>query len=87
MTIILVSHSMDDVAEYVDRILVMNKGKVMYDDEPREVFSHAAELEAIGLAAPQVTYIMHELKKNGYDVNTDAISVEEARDEILKCFR
>lgn len=87
MTIILVSHSMDDVAEYVDRILVMNKGKVMYDDEPREVFSHGAELEAIGLAAPQVTYIMHELKKNGYDVNTDAISVEEARDEILKCFR
>ena len=60
----------------------MNKGKVMYDDEPREVFSHGAELEAIGLAAPQVTYIMHELKKNGYDVNTDAISVEEARDEI-----
>ena len=87
MTIILVSHSMDDVAEYVDRILVMNKGKVMYDDEPREVFSHGAELEAIGLAAPQVTYIMHELKKNGYGVNTDAISVEEARDEILKCFR
>ena len=84
MTIILVSHSMDDVAEYVDRILVMNKGRVVYDDEPREVFSQAAELEAIGLAAPQVTYIMHELKKNGYDVNTDVISVEEARDEILK---
>lgn len=87
MTIMLVSHSMDDVAEYVDRILVMNKGKVVYDDVPREVFKHATDLEQIGLAAPQVTYIMQELKKNGYDLSTDIISISEARDEILKCLR
>ena len=59
MTIILVSHSMEDVAEYVDRIIVMNKGRVMFDDVPREVFRHYRELEDVGLAAPQVTYILH----------------------------
>ena len=62
ITVILVSHSMDDVAKYVDRIIVMNKGRVMYDDEPREVFRHYMELEKIGLAAPQVTYIMKDLQ-------------------------
>ena len=61
MTILLVSHSMEDVAEYVDRIIVMNQGSVMFDGEPREVFRHYKELEEVGLAAPQVTYIMHAL--------------------------
>lgn len=84
MTIILVSHSMDDVAEYVDRIIVMNRGKVMYDDEPREVFTHYKELEEVGLAAPQVTYIMHALRKKGYPVNVNAITIEEAADEIAR---
>ena len=65
MTIILVSHSMEDVAEYVDRIIVMNKGRVMFDDVPREVFRHYRELEDVGLAAPQVTYILHELQSRG----------------------
>ena len=72
LTILLVSHSMEDVAEYVDRIIVMNKGSVMYDDTPREVFKHYKELEEVGLAAPQVTYIMHDLKARGADV--DAVS-------------
>ena len=63
MTVILVSHSMEDVAKYVERIIVMNHGQVMFDDMPREVFRHYKELEQIGLAAPQVTYLMHELKE------------------------
>lgn len=84
MTVVLVSHSMEDVAKYVDRIIVMNQGSVLYDDEPRKVFRHYKELEEVGLAAPQVTYIMQELKRNGLDVDTDAITIEEARGEILK---
>lgn len=87
MTIILVSHSMDDVAEYVDRIIVMNKGRVMYDDVPKEVFRHHEELEQIGLAAPQVTYIMHALAKEGLPVDTDITTIDEAADEIVNALR
>ena len=65
ITILLVSHSMEDVAEYVERIVVMNHGQVMFDDVPHEVFRHYKELEKISLAAPQVTYLMHELKVRG----------------------
>lgn len=83
MTIVLVSHSMEDVANYVNRIIVMNKGSVMYDDEPKKVFHHVKELEAVGLAAPQVTYIMHTLKDAGLVVETDATTLTEARDAIL----
>lgn len=86
MTILLVSHSMEDVAEYVDRIIVMNQGKVMFDDEPKEVFRHYKELEEVGLAAPQVTYIMHALKEKGLNVNTDITTIGEAAQEILKQF-
>ena len=84
ITIILVSHSMEDVADYVERIIVMNKGRVAFDAEPREVFSHYKELEEIGLAAPQVTYCMQELKSAGFDVSTDITTLEEAKKEILK---
>ena len=84
ITIILVSHSMEDVADYVERIIVMNKGRVAFDAEPREVFSHYKELEEIGLAAPQVTYCMQELKAAGFSVNTDITTLEEAKIEILK---
>ena len=84
MTIILVSHSMEDVAEYVDRIIVMNKGNVMFDDIPRKVFAHYKELEEVGLAAPQVTYILHELKKRGLNVDTSATTIEEAAETILE---
>ena len=83
MTIVLVSHSMEDVANYVNRIIVMNKGSVMYDDEPKKVFRHVKELEAVGLAAPSVTYIMHTLKEAGLAVETDATTLTEARDAIL----
>lgn len=84
MTILLVSHSMEDVAEYVDRIIVMNRGSILYDDVPRNVFAHYRELEEVGLAAPQVTYILNELKKNGLNVDTSAITIGEAADEIMK---
>ena len=86
ITIILVSHSMDDVADYVQRIIVMNKGRVAYDGEPKEVFKHYKELEEIGLAAPQVTYVMQELHGAGLNVEPEATTIEEAKNEILKCF-
>jgi len=83
MTVILVSHSMEDVAKYVKRIIVMNQGSVMFDDVPKEVFKHYKELEEIGLAAPQVTYLMHELKERGLNVDTEVTTIEEARAAIL----
>lgn len=84
ITVVLVSHSMEDVAKYVDRIIVMNQGEVLFDDLPKEVFRHYRELEAVGLAAPQVTYLMHELKDRGFPVKTDATTVAEAKKEILE---
>lgn len=87
MTILLVSHSMEDVAEYVDRIIVMNKGSILFDDIPREVFHHYRELEEVGLAAPQVTYIMHALKDKGLDVDVDATTIEEATEDIVRAVR
>ena len=87
MTIILVSHSMEDVAEYVERIIVMNKGSVFYDDEPKKVFSHYKELEEIGLAAPQVTYIVNALQEKGLPVKTDATTIAEAAQDILQALK
>ena len=83
ITIILVSHSMEDIAKYVDRIIVMNHGVKEYDDAPKKVFSHYRELEKIGLAAPQITYIMHALSEKGLDVDVNATTVEEARVSIM----
>ncbi len=82
-TVILVSHSMEDVANYVDRIIVMDAGKPAFDGTPKEVFAHYKELEKMGLAAPQVTYVMNDLKEAGLPVSTDATTVDEAREEIL----
>lgn len=86
MTVVLVSHSMEDVARYVDRIIVMNKGEKMLDSTPKEVFRHYKELEEVGLAAPQVTYVMHDLKDRGFDVSPDATTIEESADEIMRSF-
>ena len=83
LTVILVSHSMEDVAKYVDRIMVMDHGCLVFDDTPRAVFAHYRELEKIGLAAPQVTYIAHALKEAGFPVRTDVITVAEAEEAIL----
>ena len=87
MTVILVSHSMEDIAKYADRIIVMNKGKILYNDTPKQVFSHYQELEKIGLAAPQVTYIMHDIREAGFDVVVTATTVEEAADEIMEAVK
>ncbi len=88
ITIILVSHSMEDVAKYVGRIIVMNQGEAMYDGTPKEIFSHYRELEKVGLAAPQVTYIMHALAEKGFGVSaTDATTIEEASEEIFRAYQ
>ena len=87
ITIILVSHSMEDVAKYVGSIIVMNQGEVMFDGTPKEVFAHYKELETVGLAAPQVTYIMNALKEKGFGVNTEATTIEEAAEEIYKAYQ
>lgn len=87
MTVILVSHSMEDIAKYVDRIIVMNRGQVAFDDVPKKVFEHYEELEQIGLSAPQVTYIMHELKARGLDVPADVTTIDEATEAILAAMK
>ena len=84
ITVILVSHSMEDVANYVERIIVLNKGEILYDDTPAEVFCHYRELEQVGLSAPQVTYVMQALAEKGWEINLSATTIEEARDAILK---
>ncbi len=86
ITVILVSHSMEDVAKYVDRLIVMDHGSVQFDGTPKEVFAHYKELESMGLAAPQVTYIMQSLRAKGANVG-DATTVEEAKEEILKAWK
>ena len=83
ITIILVSHSMEDVARYAGRLIVMNHGQKVFDGTPREVFRHYKELEAIGLAAPQVTYLVHDLKEKGLDIDSDITTVAEAKEAIL----
>ena len=83
ITVILVSHSMEDVARYVDRIIVVNDGKILFDDTPKQVFQHYKELESVGLAAPQVTYVVKALKEKGWYIHTTATTVEEAKEAIL----
>ena len=84
ITIILVSHSMEDVANYVDRIIVMDEGKILYDDVPKKVFIHVRELESVGLAAPRVTYVMDALRGDGWDIDPSVTTILQARDEILR---
>lgn len=86
ITIILVSHSMDDVADYVERIIVMNHGEVFLDDEPKAVFSHKEELEEIGLAVPTVTEIMSRCAEKGFVVDDTVTTIEEAKAELLKLY-
>ena len=83
MTIILVSHSMEDVARYADRLIVMNHGQKVFDGAPKEVFCHYRERETMGLAAPQITYLVHDLKAQGIDIDDDITTVAEAREAIL----
>lgn len=87
MTIILVSHSMEDVAKVADRILVMHKGKCILDGRPSEVFKEINTLEDVGLAVPQVTYLMKALKDRGFNISEDAFTIEQAKEQILKNVR
>ena len=84
MTIILVSHSMEDIARCADRIMVMNRGEKLFDASPREVFRHYRELEQVGLAAPQITYIVHQLREHGVPIADDITTVEEAKTAVLE---
>ena len=86
-TVIVVSHSMEDVAESADKVLVMNKGKVEYFASVDEVFSNAEHLVEIGLNVPEITKVFLALKKQGYDVRTDIYSVNEAKAELLRLFK
>ena len=86
-TILIVSHSMEDIAQVADRLLVMNHAKVLFCDTPREVFSHADEIIAAGLDIPMITKVMLELKKRGHDVDTSVYTVAQAMDALRACKR
>ena len=83
-TVLLVSHSMEDVARYADRIVVMHKGKIAFDDTPMEVFKHREELKEMGLGVPNITETMYKLKDAGFPVSTDIITVDTAVTEIMR---
>ncbi|MCT4605177.1 MAG: energy-coupling factor transporter ATPase [Marinisporobacter sp.] len=87
MTIILVSHSMEDIARLVDRIIVMHKGNVALTGRPKEVFKNTEFLKSIGLGVPQITYLMKKLNAMGMPVKEDIFTVEDAKNEILKIMR
>ncbi len=87
ITIILVTHSMEDIANYADRIFVMNRGELVMNQPTKEVFSRFKELEQMQLAAPQVTYVMNAMKEQDINVPTDVTTVAEAKAEILKLFK
>lgn len=87
ITVILVSHSMEDVAKIAERIIVFDKGKVFLDGEPREIFRNEDKLLGVGLGIPQITSLMRTLKKRGLDINEDAITVEEAKESLKKYLR
>ena len=87
MTVILVSHSMEDVANYAERILVLDKGRILFDQTPKKVFSHRKELEEIGLSVPQVTSLVQILRERGFSLPADVTTVEEAKKEIISCFQ
>lgn len=87
ITIVLVSHSMEDVARLANRIFVMHRGKVIINDTTREVFKRATELEEIGLGVPQITSFMRRFKSKGHEVRDDILTVEEAKEEILRYLR
>lgn len=87
ITVILVSHNMEDVARYASRVIVMHRAKVVMDGPPRQVFSHVRELQSLGLGVPLVGILMEQLRKLGHDVKPDVLTVEEASQEILNWWR
>lgn len=87
LTVILISHSMEDLARYVDRMIVLNEGRILYDDTVKNVFAEYRKLEQIGLSAPQVTYLMHEMRDAGLPISDTPVTLEEAKAEILRFFK
>ena len=87
MTIILVSHSMEDVAKVASRIVVMHKAKIILDNKPSKIFNEIDTLESVGLAVPQVTYLVRELRRKGFNLSEDIFTIEQAKQEILKVIR
>ena len=87
LAVIMVSHSMDDVAQYADRMVVMHQGEIALSGTPREVFRHYDELRQLGVGVPTVTDLMHQLRQKGMPVSTDIITLEEAKAEILRVLR
>lgn len=87
MTIVIVSHSMEDVAKFAERIIVMNGGKVALQGTPAEVFKEVDVLEKMGLGVPQVTYLVRELRKKGFDLSDNIFTIEEAKKEILSILK
>ena len=86
-TIIIVSHSMEEVARTVDRLVVVNDGRIPFAGTPREVFAHEEELIAMGLGVPQVTRVLHQLRKLGVDVDDTAYTMEQARAAVMAAYR
>jgi len=87
MTIILVSHSMEDVAKVANRIIVMDSGTCILDGTPEKIFKEIEILESVGLAVPQVTYLIRELRNKGYNISEDVFTVEKAKQELLRIFK
>ena len=84
MTVIIVSHSMEDIAKYTNRILIMNHGRVAYEGKPSDIFQHRCEIEKMGLAIPQASYVVQELARRGYPVDRYACTVQAAADSLAK---
>ena len=86
-TIILVSHSMDDVSRLVSRLIVMNRGEVAFDGTPRQIFAHQKKMEAIGLGVPKVVELSNRLREQGWEISEDILTLEEMKEAILKEWR
>lgn len=87
MTIIMVSHSMEDVAKIADRVIVMNSGEIVLDGKIAEVFKEVETLEKIGLAVPQVTYLIRELRNKGFDISEEIFTISQAKEALLEIIR
>ena len=86
-TIILVSHSMDDVSRLVNRLIVMNRGEVAFDGTPRQIFAHQKKMEAIGLGVPKVVELSNRLREQGWEISEDILTLEEMKEALLKEWR